>query len=148
MECSRRKKTHGCGSLQLVAKALTCRGLDQVNPTDTRVTPHCSPLMIILFRVGHSHWVMDIQPFLSTLPNFLIPKVKDKFTIWHWQQDVHGTSFINVPTCMSALAVWFENFSFLGGMITFFYLEVYKLHFTQSLKGKKNIFFPWHLTSI
>lgn len=59
---------------------------------DTRVTPHSSPLII-----------------LSTLTNSLIPKTKDKFIIWHLQQHVHGTSFINVPTCMSALAVWFEN---------------------------------------
>ena len=63
---------------------------------DTRVTPHSSPLII-----------------LSTLTNSLIPKTKDKFIIWHLQQHVHGTSFINVPTCMSAVAVWFEKFLFM-----------------------------------
>lgn len=126
MECSRRKKIHGCGSLQLVAKALTRDSL-------ALHTPHPSPLTIIL----------------STLPNFLIPKIKDKVIIWHWQQHVHGTSFINVPTCMSAVAVWFENIFFFG-IITFFSLEVYEREFTQNLKGKNFLFlaFDIHLIKI
>ena len=118
---------------------MTCRGLDQVNPTDTRVTPHSSPLMIILFRDGQTHWVMDIQPFSINIAKF--SDSKSQRQVHHMALATRCTwhkfyKCANMHVIFGSLVWEFIYF----WIITFFSLEVYKCHFTQSLKGKKKIF--------